>query len=187
MRVSVCTPTVPGREQLLDEAVASVAAQTRPPLEHLTWTDETREGPGAVRNRLARMAAGDWLLFLDDDDLLDRDFLETLAPHVADADVVYPWVRVDGADWCPNRLFEPRALELWNYIPVTALVRRNVFLAAGGFDEGLRQAEDWDLWKRLVAQGARFKCVDEVLWTYRILRSGESRNRWDAVAAATAA
>ena len=35
----------------------------------------------------------------------------------------------------------------------SVVARRNAILAAGAFDTGLRQAEDWDLWIRLAAQG----------------------------------
>lgn len=176
MDVSVITPTVPGRESLLEEAVASVAAQTTPVLEHLTWVDDG-EGPGPTRNRLARMAEGDWLLFLDDDDLLDQDFVEVLAPHTLTGDVVYPWCRVRGElDWSPNRLFDAAGLLQYNFVPVTALVRKSLFERVGGMDAA--PWEDWVFWRKCLAAGARFRCVPEVLWTYRI-REG-TRNEWKA-------
>lgn len=183
MRASVLTPTVTGRELLLDEAMASVAAQTLPAHEHLVRLDSTGDGPAGVRNSLVARAEGDWVLFLDDDDLLDPDFLEVLSPHLDCADVVYPWCRVEGrTDWCPNRLFEPLALQRLNFIPVTALVRKTAFVGVGGFDTTLETLEDWDLWKRLLEHGARFRCVPEVLWTYRVAVAETSRNRWKEAA-----
>lgn len=169
---------MPERGRLLDEAVASVASQTVPPFEHLWLLDEHQEGPGQIRNRLAERAQGDYLLFLDDDDVLHTDYVQELTPHL-DAEVVYSWCRVEGRDdWCPNRLFEPRALEHQNFIPVTACVQKQAFLDVGGFDTTLGTLEDWDLWKRLLRAGARFKCVPEVLWTYRVKAAGTSRNKW---------
>lgn len=159
------TPSLPERDSLLREAWASVESQTVP-VEHLVSIDRDREGPSAVRNWLASQATAEWLLPLDDDDLLDPDCVETLLAHSADADVVYPWARYQGRDdFCFNRLFNADALMRSNYIPVTALIRRDLFNEVGGY-QNLPQ-EDYRLWLRLLGAGAVFKCVDEVLWTYR--------------------
>jgi glycosyltransferase involved in cell wall biosynthesis len=175
--VTVITPTVPGREGLLEECEASVAAQTVP-ADHLVAVDDAREGPAAVRNRLAALAEADWLLPLDDDDLLDPDALEVLLAQTGGADIIYPWCRVEGSDWVPNRWFDTADLveahegERLNYIPVTALIRRSLWAELGGMRSV--EFEDYDLWTRAVEAGARFRCVPEVLWTYRV---GEWQHR----------
>lgn len=124
------------------------------------------------------------MLFLDDDDLLDPDAVETVLGYSEGADVVYPWCRVTGNDsWTPNRLFRPDALlRAKGFIPVTALVRRDAFVAVGGFREDLQVMEDQDLWRRLLAHGAKFVCCPEVVWTYRIGVAGDSRNQWTIAA-----
>lgn len=176
---AVLTPTLPDRRSLLDECAASVRAQTIP-CEHMVAEDAVREGPGRVRNRLARKTDAEWLVPLDDDDLLDPDFLEVLLPHLTDADVVYPWCRVEGLDeWTPNRLYRPDPLLTFNFIPVTAAVRRNLWMRVGGMRD--EPVEDWRFWQRCLGEGARFKCVDEVTWTYRVNASGTSRNEWQSV------
>jgi len=90
--------------------------------------------------------------------------VEILLSHSEDADVVYPFCRMDGADWCPNRLFNEKRLFRRNFIPVTALIRKDFFQMVGGYRKV--PLEDWDLWQRFYLHGARFKCVPEVLWTY---------------------
>jgi glycosyltransferase involved in cell wall biosynthesis len=172
--------TVAGREHLLEDCRASVAAQTVP-VAHLVGVDLSREGPATVRNRLAADSNADWLLPLDDDDLIDPDCVATLLKHADGADVVYPWCRVEDhgnglAPWCPNRLYSPDALLRYNFIPVTALVSAELWAKVGGMPEGVA-VEDWIFWKRCLAAGARFRCVDEVLWSYRRGVSG-SRNEW---------
>lgn len=164
--VAVLTPSLPERSLLLDEARASVVAQTIG-VEHLVGVDVSREGSAIIRNRLAADTHADWFLLLDDDDVLDTDYVETLLPHLEDADVVYPWCRVEGSRWSPNRLYRKGALAKGNFIPVTAMIRRSMWESL----DGLRPSkgyEDWDLWRRAEAAGARFVCVPEVLWTYRI-------------------
>lgn len=180
-RVCVVTPTLPARSELLRECRESVAAQTVP-CDHLVAVDEFGAGPSRVRNALAARTDADWLLFLDDDDLLDPECVEVLLDRAGEADVAYPFCRVEGKpDWSPNRLHHADTLLRFNYIPVVALVRAEAFRAVGGF-RPLPQFEDWDLWKRMLAAGLRFRCVPEVLWTYRILASGESRNEWQQAA-----
>ena len=55
-----------------------------------------------------------------------------------------------------------------NLHPVTTLIRRHAFEAAGGFDESLTGGyEDWDLWLRLIEQGFRGVRVREPLFVWR--------------------
>lgn len=164
MTITVVTPSLPTRAHLLAEAILSVNAQTLPPVEHLIGVDHGREGSAALRNRLAAAARGEWVAFLDDDDVLHPHHLETLAV-AADADVVYS--RPDGYD--PVQPFDPDRLRAGNFIPVTVLARRELFLEAGGFDEAAPHGwEDWGAWLRMLDHGARFRFVDEVTWTYRL-------------------
>lgn len=166
MRVCVITPTLPERRLLLDECKASVAAQTHA-CEHLVGVDEAREGPQTVRNRLAAATDADWLLPLDDDDVLDPGCVEDLLDACEGADVVYPWCRMVGRTdgWVPNKLWNPLALHRLNYIPVTALIRRDAFQMLGGYRNV--PLEDWDLWRRAELHDLRFRCVPEILWSYR--------------------
>lgn len=137
------------------------------PLEHLVELDEFRSGPAFIINKLSFKAQGEWLLPLGDDDLLDPDFFDVLWPHTSGADVVYGWCRVTGASWSPNRLYRQGALARGdNFIPATALIRRSLWEKLGGYDLKVK-FEDFDFWKRAEAEGARFVCVPEIVWTYR--------------------
>jgi glycosyltransferase involved in cell wall biosynthesis len=183
-RIAVLTPTLPSRRSLLDEATASVAAQTYP-VSHLVGVDQDREGPSVIRNRLAASSDADWYLPLDDDDLLDADCVERLVEQSSDADVVVPWCRVvdvPGLEpWTPNRLFRPESMLLYNFVPVTCLVRAELWRDVGGMPERV-EVEDWRFWLRCLAEGARFRVVPEVCWSYRRGLAG-SRNQWAAAAA----
>jgi glycosyltransferase involved in cell wall biosynthesis len=181
----VITPTVVSRSGLLDECKASVAAQTVPVCEHLVETDVNGSGPSVLRNRMVGRAKGDWVLPVDDDDTLDPDYVETIAPYLtADVDVVYSWCRVEGLpDWTPNRLFNDALLLRGNFIPVTACVRKSLVEELGGWPEPperLQPGEDWELWKLCLGAAAVFKLVPEVLWSYRVQPG--SRNRHLAAA-----
>jgi len=96
------------RPRLLEDALASVAAQSAPPLEVRIGNDGDAEvgvalaalggiattvirsgasGPAAARNRAARGARGEALAFLDDDDRWLAGHLERLAAALADPGV----------------------------------------------------------------------------------------------------
>ena len=168
MTVTVVTASLPERTARLAEACASVAAQTVPPVAHLVGIDHARNGPERIRNALVAAAGSEWVAFLDDDDVLYPHHVERLLAASADIDVVYPYCDVAGrGGWSPNQGFDASALRQYNFIPVTALVRRSSFLAVGGFSEQTHPVEDWHLWRRMLDDGARFRCVPERTWLYR--------------------
>jgi glycosyltransferase involved in cell wall biosynthesis len=118
-----------------------------------------RKGIGLALNIGIKAAQGEWVAFLDDDDLWEPNKLESQL-RVAEsnhADLVF----CDFASFGKRpRLVEPlrppaglsirEALLLANYgggCSVT-MVRRSALLAVGGFDEKLF-CPDWDLWMRL--------------------------------------
>ena len=189
-QVRVVIPTIPGRD-LVDRAFDSIRETD---VSYSAWMeiDHRGEGPAVVRNRAVidsmRQRPATWLAFLDDDDEFHPRHLRRCLDHAeaTDADVVYPWFDLNRKgtirnDLDPLRLhgqpvigqkFDAEALRRGNYIPVTALVRASAFLDVGGFpvpgtDEWpLRDGEDWGLWKRLLAGGAKFEHLPERTWTW---------------------
>ncbi len=124
INVTVITPTIPERAPLLAELRASIEAQTVAPAAWVCGLDVQRVGPGPVVNDIAADADTEWIVRVDDDDLLDPNYFETLAPHLtADVDIVYSWCRVlDGPvpDWAFQLPFDAEWLLKENFIPATA-------------------------------------------------------------------
>jgi glycosyltransferase involved in cell wall biosynthesis len=182
--VAVITPTIAGRDALLEEAKACVRAQTIE-CQHLVGLDARPEpeGPAMIRNVLLARASelgAEYVAFLDDDDLIDPDHVETLltAMHAEQADLAMSWYRPEGDapetprfyvwdDWCLGTMIGGR-----NLIPVTVVARLEPILAAGGFDPDDRY-EDYSLWLRMLEQGATISVTPRETWTYRCL--GENR------------
>jgi GT2 family glycosyltransferase len=50
----------------------------------------------------------------------------------------------------------------------TVMMRRSVFELIGGYDEGLRKAEDYELWMRAIKRGIKIANIREPLVSYRI-------------------
>jgi len=114
-------------------------------------------GPGSLAPRLAA---------LDDD--------PGAALAFGRAEVAGPDGRPTGERWDEpaGGAHEGEALASWLYAanPLctsSVVLRRAALEDAGGFVAGLRVAEDWELWLRLAARGARFRCVPEAVVRYR--------------------
>lgn len=177
-RVTILTPTIEGREELLAEAAASVQEQTED-CAHLIWLDAERRGPAWCRSRMLGLVQSEWVGFLDDDDLLDPSHVEALMALLEDGDADLAWSRcrtlfAEGVAHVriaqglrPNYsdLLRPGAR---NFIPVTVLARTESVLRAGAFNPDDRY-EDYELWCRMLRQGQRFVHLPLATWTYRFL------------------
>lgn len=163
--VTFIVPTIAERSALLDECLASIDAQTTPAAGALVGLDRQRLGPASIRNALVAQADTEYVAFLDDDDVIYPTYLERLSPHLADADVVYSWCDTNfGANLA--KPFDADRLRQYNFVPVTTIVRTELFRQVGGFPTDVAH-EDHALWLRLLDIGARFCCVPERLWCYR--------------------
>lgn len=191
--VSVIIPTV-RRPQRLAQALASVGRQTYPAVEVVVVNDggvsvgevvaDYRQqfgraaqvvdlpmtgGISAARNVGARVAQGEYLALLDDDDRFRPDHLARLVA-VARADpgvvVAYDTALIqieEGAEEDAPRIsatcelglpYDQARFDQDDYILTSALLMRaSAFAAVGGFDETLPFCEDWDLLLKLRARG----------------------------------
>jgi glycosyltransferase involved in cell wall biosynthesis len=130
-------------------------------------------------------ASGDFIAFLDDDDLAAPEHLATLAGLVGAADVRVAYTdaavaayELDGhGGWvCRERRlpysrdFDPDVLLVDNYIPFNTLaIARGLFAEVGPFDASLPFFEDWDFLIRLAAR-TRFHHLRQVTCEYRHFR-----------------
>lgn len=143
-------------------------------------------GPARARNHGARLAAGEWLAFLDADDEWLPHKLAAQLTAAGDAGLVYTdrynfgeCGRVnerqsDGVRLWEGDVFEPLLRQ--NFITISSVIlRRDWFERLGGFDEALIGTEDWDLWLRYAAEGPVRLCR-EPLTRYRWRRSSLTNN-----------
>jgi glycosyltransferase involved in cell wall biosynthesis len=181
--VSVVIPTY-NRARYIAETLESVLAQAYAPVEVVVVddgsTDDTRAvveryvpavtyvwqenaERGAARNRGLALARGEFVAFLDSDDVWLPGKLEReveLLRRRPDVGLVYSDTEVIDADGELRRRVRHECHEGWvtehllrrNFISIGAhLVRADALRAAGGFreDRALAGSEDWEAWVRL--------------------------------------
>jgi glycosyltransferase involved in cell wall biosynthesis len=144
-----------------NDGTADVLAAVRDPRIRRLRLD-VNGGVSRARNAAIAVAGGAWVAFLDDDNEWAPTYLArqlALAVSRRDAGVVY--CRARRHDDRTNRdvgiapvVARERAVFCdvvngWNPPVSCTMVRRSTLVAAGGFDERLRVAEDLDLWLRL--------------------------------------
>ena len=150
-------------------------------------------GPAKTRNRGVEIASGEWVLFMDGDDLAEPALLEKelnrideyqreRAERIILVHSAYKQIDEDGLELPGiHRWQQVKSREILGYLfvrnPIIStsgvLVRREYFLRTGGFDPTLRHSEDWELWLRLAKLGG-FAYLDEPLVKIRRHKSNTS-------------
>jgi glycosyltransferase involved in cell wall biosynthesis len=231
-RVSVVIPAHNAAAHL-SETLASVQAQTFEDWEIVavddgstdeTWSilqsagdrvsasrHETARGPAAARNRALREIAGELVVFLDADDLLEPGYL---ASQVTCLDAARASGRRVGIVTCDARILDEEGYAPYTYremlpdreaplnlegvlernsIYIASLVPADVGTSVGWFDEDLFGTEDFGLWLKILERGFEAILNPEPLAVYRrgtgtisanVVRQGVNNRRAYALALA---
>lgn len=202
--ISVIIPVYNG-ENFIKETIESVLAQSHKNLEVIVVDDGSNDntieiveyfgdkiqifkmsnsGVAAARNFGVTMAKGNWIAFLDADDIwaprkLERQFRATRRYNWSYTDTKFIGGANDGKlDSYFTKKHEGNVLEKLvqgNFISTsTVMIKRETFIQVGGFDEALRSIQDWELWVR-VAKSNPIAYINEPLTMYRIHQSSTSR------------
>lgn len=135
-----------------------------------------RGGLPAARRTGFDALGTEWVALCDADDAWRPGKLaaQRAAVRDAQADGCFALAEVVGPDGRPTGEAWPRpdpslpALYEHNPIAVSgALLRREAVVRAGGIARDLPAAEDWDLWLRLLATGAKLTVADDARVAYR--------------------
>lgn len=153
---------------------------------------EVNRGAAAARNTGAAATEQPWIAPLDSDDWWTPHMLGTLWPLRGEYGLVAGAsmsVDEEGRPGAYGGPLSPEPIVLGspaplifpeNFIPASGVIlRRDVFEHVGGYRTDQRQAEDLDLWIR-VLQVEPVLCVPEVVTMYRIHATQKSRGGADS-------
>ena len=173
-----------GSQDSTVEIVASVAKLDA----RIRWFSYSNAGPAIARNRGIEKATGDFLSFMDADDLWTTDKIEAQLAQLKkcpEAGLAYSFVNwIDGSDEFLRPGSHVKAngyaleqLLVGNFIDngSNVLIRRDVISAVGKFNPQLPPSEDWDMWLRIAAL-YQFACIPKVQVLYRVLPTSLSSN-----------
>ncbi|MGL5084037.1 MAG: glycosyltransferase [Microcoleaceae cyanobacterium] len=154
----------------------------------LTVFSYPNAGLATSRNRGIVRSSGEFIAFIDADDLWTSDKLTTqwqALNHHPDFTVAYSWT--DYIDEKSQFLRRGGRLSVegdaYPYLLLnnilengsSPLIRRQAFEEVGMFDESLKAAEDWDMWIRLAAKYS-FITVPQPQILYRVSNTSMSTN-----------
>ncbi|MFN7087840.1 MAG: glycosyltransferase family 2 protein [Burkholderiales bacterium] len=188
--LSVKHQTYPNVEVVVVEDGAPCAAQMvrdefAPAMNVRYFSTGERVGRARAGNLALQQAAGEWLCFLDDDDVLFADHVEVLLKAALEHQVRGAY----GLSWeTATQVISEDPLEyrelmhevkfwqpfsrivLWhhNFLPIqSVLFHRSLFEKYGGFEEDMDQLEDWNLWTRYTLDHD-FVLVEKTTSKYRV-------------------
>lgn len=201
--VSVVIPTH-NRGDLITETIESVLTQSYGNIEIIVVdngsTDDTEEvikkinaanlqyikqensgGPAGPRNTGVRMSRGEYVAFLDSDDIWLGDKIKRqveIFEKMPEVGLVFCQCRFFGKQYREKTIYPAKGYSGYvfdeiikgNFVPtVSVICRRTALMETGAFDESikLRAFEDYELWMRL-AYKYHFYFINEPLCLFRM-------------------
>ena len=204
--ISICIPTY-NAEKYIEETLNSILAQTYSNIElivvndgstdntcqivrsindnRITILSTTNGGASKARNIAYQKAQGEFIMFMDSDDLISSDFLEKqlfLIINHADCIAISSWGRFYRPDRADFKLFhellpEPHDFEGWitsywyqnkhNTPPGRLLIPRKIIERAGLWNEDLTLNDDFEFFTRIAYCATKLIPNPDSLYYYR--------------------
>lgn len=138
--------------------------------------DQSNQGLAKARNKGISKARGRYILPLDSDNKIRPEYITKsieILDKYPEVGVVYGDVQLfdQRKDILPVPDFDINKLAMGNYIDACAVLRKELWIDCGGYDDKIPDKlgyEDWDLWLGAAAKGWQFHHIPEVMFDYRV-------------------
>lgn len=138
---------------------------------------QVNKGVSNARNTGIKSANTEYIMTLDPDDLLHKNYLSKimLIFEKNNSDIVFSWVKVQGHI---NSIIDTRVINIFNLLRRNLIVcaspfRKSVWTKVGGFDESMKSGyEDWEFWIRTCLADCKFTSINEILFYYNTSNTG---------------
>ena len=175
--------TVPPLEVVVcdDGSTDGTGAALTPYEDRIVYVRKENSGEASAKNAAAQAASGDYVVILDADDIFAPKRLEALGELATlrpDLDILTTDAYLEFDGRVIKRCYEGgmrfvvndqrSGILEQNFVFGHAAVRRQSWLAVGGFDPEIVGTTDWDCWIRMIIGGSRVGLVDEPLAYYRL-------------------
>ena len=147
---------------------------------------QINSGAASARNHGVQKASGEWIAFIDSDDIWSTDKLQKQLEHCSD----YQWSHTDsyflGDIYEKNTrvsdLSEKHSGDIFtrllieNFIGTSCVViKKAIFQEIGGFSTSYRALQDWELWIRVASKYDICYCEEPLVY-YRVHSASTSRS-----------
>lgn len=146
---------------------------------------QTNAGPAMARQKALEHAKGDFIAFLDSDDLWLPDKLKTQMAFMTAHGAVLSFtgfrrINADGSQ-TGRQIHVPATLDYQTLLGNTAIATSTVIIdrrKSGPFSMTKTYYDDFVLWLGILKRGHRALGLDQDLMRYRVLGLSVSRNKW---------
>jgi glycosyltransferase involved in cell wall biosynthesis len=136
--------------------------------------DHPPQGVARARNAAIERARGEWIAFLDDDDLWAPGYLRAQLDTAAEQELSLCYsgrIEIDERGEVINNAHAPQPRQLARRLlannaiggPTGVIVRAELLARIGRFDERLSALADWDLWIRATRGGRAGACAEPLV------------------------
>ena len=146
------------------------------PDRRIRFIDKPHSGVSDTRNMGVEVAAGEWILPLDSDDMFDPGFMQRAVEIIErepKVDVVFANMQEFGASsgqWLPDEYSRAQVM-VSDTMPYASLYRKDLWYKVGGYDRLLsviRQPEDWSFWISCSKHNVTVRRIQQKLFLYRV-------------------
>lgn len=149
--------------------------------ETIKYIEQSNSGVAVARNIAIQCANGKYILPLDADDLIDKDYIKKaveVLENSPEVKVVYGGAKYFGAKKGVWKLpkFSLSLLARRNIIYVSGIYRKEDFLKTDGYCAEIEGMEDWDFWISMLKTGGKVFFIPDTCFYYRILSDSKRKN-----------